>query len=161
MRCRKFFSRWIGFLLLAVLWLPQLTTEAQVRVPNSSKNTVPSLSLPSSSFIQSPVDIPKNAYLDYTGHAWECEEGYHRLGKECVVVDMPANATLNDCGTVWECEELREYRVRSPQQNDSKDDIQQIQGRLKKAGFDPGPMDGILGARTMKALRRYLATRQP
>jgi peptidoglycan hydrolase-like protein with peptidoglycan-binding domain len=36
----------------------------------------------------------------------------------------------------------------------SKQEIKLIQAQLKAAGFDPGPLDGALGARTMSALRR-------
>jgi hypothetical protein len=31
--------------------------------------------------------------------------------------------------------------------------IGQAQDRLQAAGFDPGPLDGVLGARTKEALR--------
>ena len=37
--------------------------------------------------------------------------------------------------------------------------IGQAQDRLKAAGFDPGPLDGVLGQRTREALRRYQASR--
>jgi Putative peptidoglycan binding domain len=36
--------------------------------------------------------------------------------------------------------------------------IGQAQERLKAAGFDPGYIDGVLGVRTMDALRRYQAS---
>ena len=36
----------------------------------------------------------------------------------------------------------------------SKQEIKLIQAQLKVAGFDPGPVDGALGAKTMSALRR-------
>lgn len=37
------------------------------------------------------------------------------------------------------------------------DEIRVIQVHLKEAGFDPGPIDGILGPRTRTALQRYRA----
>src|ERR671931_1363780 len=37
--------------------------------------------------------------------------------------------------------------------------IGQAQDRLQAAGFDPGPLDGVLGLRTREALRRYQASR--
>ena len=36
----------------------------------------------------------------------------------------------------------------------SKQEVKLIQAQLKMAGFDPGPVDGALGAKTMSALRR-------
>ena len=36
----------------------------------------------------------------------------------------------------------------------SKQEIKSIQAQLKAAGFDPGPVDGALGAKTISALRR-------
>ncbi len=271
------FIRWVGFFFLALWLLPSLATEAQVRVTNRSKDTVPSLSRSSSPLTQPTVDVPANAILDYTGRTWECEPGYHRSGKTCVVVQIPANATLDYSGHAWECRRgyhrsgkgcvavqmpanaildysghawecqhgyhrsgktcvvvqmpanaildysghaweckhgyrrsgkgcvavqmpanaildysghtwecqrgynlvgdtcekitaltktavydsstVQESRVDPQQQSDSKEEIRQIQKQLKKAGFDPGPMDGIFGPRTMKALRLYLVTR--
>jgi peptidoglycan hydrolase-like protein with peptidoglycan-binding domain len=36
--------------------------------------------------------------------------------------------------------------------------IGQAQERLRAAGFNPGSIDGVLGARTKEALRRYQAS---
>ena len=36
----------------------------------------------------------------------------------------------------------------------SKQEIKLLQSQLKAAGFDPGPLDGVLGAKTTSALRR-------
>ncbi len=36
----------------------------------------------------------------------------------------------------------------------SKQEIKLIQAQLKASGFDPGPVDGALGAKTISALRR-------
>jgi uncharacterized protein YceK len=127
------------------------------------------------------VDLPANAVLDYTGHAWECAQGYRQSGKACHAIDLPANAVLDYTGHAWECERgykrmgdvcekmtaapnpaqdapsaVQASRVHPPQHNHSKGEIQQIQEHLKKAGFDPGPMDGILGSKTIKALHLYL-----
>ncbi|MCZ6906581.1 MAG: peptidoglycan-binding domain-containing protein, partial [Deltaproteobacteria bacterium] len=38
--------------------------------------------------------------------------------------------------------------------------IQQAQERLKARGFDPGPIDGILGPQTRAALNEYQATQR-
>ena len=216
MRSRRSVSRWLGFLWLAVLWLPLLATEAQVRVPDKSQNTVPSFSAPFSTLMQSPVDVPANASLDYTGHAWECQDSYRRSGNACVIIDMPANASIDYSGHAWECQRsyyrlgnacavvnipanatldysghgwecepgyrragnaceqltalpktarygssaVQASRVHPLPQNDVNADIRLIQEQLKQAGFSPGPIDGILGSRTMKAFRRSLATRE-
>jgi len=94
--------------------------------------------------------LPANASIDYTGQAWECKRGYKRMGDACE--KMTASPK-----TAWYVSSaVQESRVNPPQQNDSKGEIQQIQEQLKKAGFDPGPMDGILGPQTMKALHLYL-----
>jgi peptidoglycan hydrolase-like protein with peptidoglycan-binding domain len=37
----------------------------------------------------------------------------------------------------------------------TKDQIQQIQERLKAEGVDPGPVDGVMSPRTEAALRQY------
>lgn len=39
----------------------------------------------------------------------------------------------------------------------SKEQIRLVQERLKQAGFDPGPVDGVLGAKTREALQKYQA----
>ena len=39
------------------------------------------------------------------------------------------------------------------------DETQLIQVRLKDAGFDPGPIDGVLGPRTKTAIQRYRTAR--
>jgi peptidoglycan hydrolase-like protein with peptidoglycan-binding domain len=41
----------------------------------------------------------------------------------------------------------------------SGDDARDLQRRLKAAGFDPGPVDGIVGPRTSDAARRYAEAR--
>jgi peptidoglycan hydrolase-like protein with peptidoglycan-binding domain len=41
----------------------------------------------------------------------------------------------------------------------SQDEIQLVQVRLKEAGFDPGPIDGIMGPKTRTAIQRYRTTR--
>jgi len=40
----------------------------------------------------------------------------------------------------------------------SPSDVRVIQTELKRAGFDPGPIDGIAGKRTLSALNRYRQT---
>jgi peptidoglycan hydrolase-like protein with peptidoglycan-binding domain len=40
----------------------------------------------------------------------------------------------------------------------TKDRIRAVQERLKQAGFDPGPIDGVMGAKTREALEKYQAS---
>jgi peptidoglycan hydrolase-like protein with peptidoglycan-binding domain len=42
----------------------------------------------------------------------------------------------------------------APSNVQSKQEIKLLQSQLKAAGFDPGPLDGVLGAKTTSALRR-------
>jgi peptidoglycan hydrolase-like protein with peptidoglycan-binding domain len=37
--------------------------------------------------------------------------------------------------------------------------VRELQDRLKAAGFDPGPIDGVVGPRTTDAARRYAQAR--
>ena len=176
MHRRQYLTLRSGVLLMVALLLPLLAAEAQLDVSNKSKNMSPSTS--------PTVDVPANATLNFDGRAWECKYGYQRSGNACVTVDVPANATLDYDGHAWKCK--RDYRragsacekiaalhktaingasvvqessANPQQQNDSKEEIRQLQEQLKEAGFDPGPTDGILGSRTINALHRYLDTR--
>src|SRR5262245_36705042 len=40
-------------------------------------------------------------------------------------------------------------------QTESKSQMQQVQTALKSRGFDPGPIDGIMGPKTMMAIRNF------
>jgi putative peptidoglycan binding protein len=42
----------------------------------------------------------------------------------------------------------------------SNDEVREMQAWLKAFGFDPGPIDGYPGARTLAAVKRYQAARQ-
>ncbi len=39
--------------------------------------------------------------------------------------------------------------------------VREVQQALRDAGYDPGPIDGIMGPRTGSALRRYIAVPPP
>jgi hypothetical protein len=39
--------------------------------------------------------------------------------------------------------------------------VREVQQALLSAGFDPGPVDGIMGPRTKSALRKYIAVPPP
>jgi peptidoglycan hydrolase-like protein with peptidoglycan-binding domain len=40
-----------------------------------------------------------------------------------------------------------------------EDEIQLVQARFRDAGFDPGPIDGIIGPKTRTAIQRYRISR--
>jgi hypothetical protein len=42
----------------------------------------------------------------------------------------------------------------------SNDEVREMQAWLKAFGFDPGPLDGVPGSRTLAAVKRYQAARQ-
>jgi peptidoglycan hydrolase-like protein with peptidoglycan-binding domain len=48
-------------------------------------------------------------------------------------------------------------QVSSPKKSLSREEIRQIQARLKAVGFDPGPIDGVLGPKTRSVLLRVQA----
>jgi putative peptidoglycan binding protein len=50
---------------------------------------------------------------------------------------------------------------RSPGKAPSAQHVREVQEALVKAGYDPGPIDGIFGPRTKAALRKYLAVPPP
>jgi peptidoglycan hydrolase-like protein with peptidoglycan-binding domain len=39
--------------------------------------------------------------------------------------------------------------------------VRELQEALAKSGYDPGPIDGIMGPRTKEALRKYMAVPPP
>jgi peptidoglycan hydrolase-like protein with peptidoglycan-binding domain len=51
-------------------------------------------------------------------------------------------------------EQAKNELVGAVKKTPNKQEIKSMQTLLKAAGFDPGPVDGVLGAKTMSALRR-------
>jgi len=62
--------------------------------------------------------------------------------------------TSTKSGTAGETPK-RQKGARKQTSSISKNKVRETQAALKKEGFDPGPIDGILGPRTMNALRSY------
>jgi TolA-binding protein len=61
-------------------------------------------------------------------------------------------------GQTGQQQEMRSQQGQIGQQHQkhmSQDQVRQAQERLKEAGFDPGPIDGLLGKQTKEALREY------
>jgi peptidoglycan hydrolase-like protein with peptidoglycan-binding domain len=48
-----------------------------------------------------------------------------------------------------------EWRSILCETNATKDKIRSIQSALKSAGYDPGPLDGVLAQQTMRAVNEY------
>jgi hypothetical protein len=51
--------------------------------------------------------------------------------------------------------------VKPQQTSAARTHVREVQQALLNAGYDPGPIDGILGPRTKSALRKYIAVPPP
>ena len=132
------------------------------------------------------VDVPPHAFLDSFGHDWECERGYRREGEHCVPVQVPEHAYLAYSGHGWACNDgyqrvdqtceplpgerptqtasakgkmaqLATQVYANREASHDRQTIEHLQRQLQQAGYNPGPSDGILGPRTLAALRQFLA----
>ena len=72
-----------------------------------------------------------------------------------VVYQQPTEPVVSASPTLVKNENSRP--VLSSKKALSKEEIRQIQARLKDAGFDPGPIDGILGSKTRSLILRLEA----
>jgi peptidoglycan hydrolase-like protein with peptidoglycan-binding domain len=72
-----------------------------------------------------------------------------------VVYEQPTEPVVSASPTLVKNENSRP--VFSPKKALSNEEIRQIQARLKAAGFDPGPIDGILGSKTRSLILRVEA----
>lgn len=48
-----------------------------------------------------------------------------------------------------------------PRAGATSDHVREVQRALTVAGYDPGPIDGIMGPRTKSAVRKYIAVPPP
>lgn len=101
---------------------------------------------------------PKAKLRTEDGRRFTLLRGYMIAGGRKSVAGQPAGPA--DQATL-----TRRY-LTLPQQLDAllshrhaRGEVSQAQARLKTAGFNPGPIDGLLGPRTLAALRQYQATR--
>jgi hypothetical protein len=124
------------------------------------------------------VKAPAHAFLDYSGHDWVCKRGYKRVGVQCVRIGLPAHGHLDYPGHDWECDPgyqrventCQAVWARPARPGDQtlammpspevKQVIRQVQQQLKQAGYDPGPIDGVLGPKTLAALQQYMETQE-
>ena len=80
-----------------------------------------------------------------------------------LILDKELQTTDRQTSPIWEEKRYRtvaksvglDSDMMSGKQILSNDKIRQDQLRLKDAGFDPGPIDGILGPKTKAAMQRY------
>lgn len=66
--------------------------------------------------------------------------------------DQDSNTTTTQQQTQAKTKAWKENKAKSGM---SHDKVREAQAALKKDGFDPGPMDGVMGPMTMTALRNY------
>jgi hypothetical protein len=109
------------------------------------------------------VSVPPHAFLDITGHAWLCERGYRQVGDRCVplypnqavrtrAAAVPAGGTLSDEALTQLATEVYGNREGPYDQQT----IARLQRQLRQVGYDPGPIDGLLGPQTLEALQQFL-----
>jgi len=49
------------------------------------------------------VKVPRNAFLNFDGHNWECERGYRRVEERCEPFRIPWYAVYDSTWHDWEC----------------------------------------------------------
>jgi peptidoglycan hydrolase-like protein with peptidoglycan-binding domain len=90
--------------------------------------------------------------------------GWLLVASACALLESPPNET--DTSAVAPTAEAQNLSVpvsieakieTAPARSLTADDVRRIQMRLKEAGFDPGPADGVAGARTKSTFNRYQA----
>ena len=69
-----------------------------------SVSAVRTQTIPDPNRQQKDRGMPAHSHIDYTGHRWECDNGYRQLGDECVKIKLPANAHIDYTGHRWECD---------------------------------------------------------
>lgn len=124
------------------------------------------------------VNVPVHAYLDYFGDNWVCERGYKPVENQCIPIELPTYAHLDFTGNDWECDRGFERandtcqpawsQLKTPAAQalalavspETQRTVKQLQGQLKQAGYNPGPIDGILGPKTLAALQHYIEAQE-
>jgi peptidoglycan hydrolase-like protein with peptidoglycan-binding domain len=85
-----------------------------------------------------------------------------RLG---ILVGIPIVMTATLSGLVWAADPAPPPAAKSAVSGagakTSPSHVREVQEALVAAGYDPGPIDGIMGPRTKAALRKYIAVRPP
>jgi peptidoglycan hydrolase-like protein with peptidoglycan-binding domain len=81
-----------------------------------------------------------------------------------VVVGIPIVMTAALTGLVWGAEPASPPPAAKSAVSGAAattSHVREVQEALAAAGFDPGPIDGIMGPRTKAALRKYIAVPPP
>ena len=82
-------------------------------------------------------------------------EDYYQMKVMRGICSDPGLSSGNNYSTCMSLQ-IKEYCGFVPQTaNSEKSDIIELQKKLQKAGYDPGPIDGIMGATTQRALDAY------
>jgi hypothetical protein len=112
------------------------------------------------------VRVPPQAFLSYFGHDWECEYGYRREGDRCVSVspDQTSLARTGEAaaGAALATDALAQLATDVSSNREAAHEaktVAHLQRQLHQAGYDPGPIDGLLGPRTLTALQQFLTDR--
>jgi hypothetical protein len=112
------------------------------------------------------VHVPPYAFLDITGHDWGCERGYRQEGGRCVPVHPDQVSRARSAATSVEGTFSDEVLTRlatevyaNREGPHDQQTIARLQRQLHQVGYDPGPIDGLLGPRTLETLRRFLMDR--
>ncbi|MBI4248815.1 MAG: peptidoglycan-binding protein [Elusimicrobia bacterium] len=90
--------------------------------------------------------------LMYAGYGIESVDGIIGPGTRNAIKAFQVSRSLESSGYMstetWE--EINRTKAR-----DGPSDVDEIQRSLKEAGFDPGDLDGVLGARTREQIAKF------
>lgn len=139
----------------------QQQTVTQTAIPNAPSTKISSseevrllqMRLKDSGFDAGPIDGV---------HGLKTRAALLRLQSACALLkDLPRTYVDFQTGEMPPSRSVADVRVEPDRviavdsQTPSKQETQTVQSRLKDAGFDPGPIDGMLGPRTKRALQQF------
>lgn len=140
----------LGLVLLALLLLPAiLTTNVSAAELKSSSPLTPQTIRQAQEALKNkgrdpgPIDGVLGPRTVAALDAYQKAEGLATTGR----LDAKTMASLG-------IQVLPEPRLRA-------DHVQELQQALADRGYDPGPVDGVMGTRTRAALRKYAAVPPP
>src|SRR5690606_31769184 len=108
MTARRWFPRWLRSLPLLALLMLACTAGAWAATtsPDADRDELGECKRGYYALGQIciPLEMPENARLDSTGHAWVCRSGFYQSGAQCLSVKMPVHAKLDGTGHAWVCD---------------------------------------------------------